>query len=1381
MFFNADDDENDFMSTGGGSKLANLFGMDKASRQGGNESLTYTAPKQPRKKESTPDGGAAPVVVVASVVHAYKYVDGKYAPQGKLGAALLANHGAKDYRILLYVTQQKQITNAKISLTFAFNIQQNNYASFYDDTRQMWSIMFESVDAAEKFAKEVAVAKANSVSGTLTDLIQQDLLLGEGGLLESGDSAEVKYIGWLLTNGALGKVFDQSQQDNYFRFRVGKGKVIKGWDQGMLGMKKGAKRLLIIPPSLAYGSQGAGERVPPDSTLVIEVQVMRVKLQKGDSPQPSPAPTPAPVAMPALPNDNDDLEDVGVKGRTKSINEHLTQSPDSNKAKLISRMARMGQPMLPLQGAIPAQPDESDEEMHPHIETPPATIPAAVKPSLAAKPRSMSGVGVGMAPTSAQVIVNQAQPTVLQSMGNPPMMMTMDGLLHQPQPDFLQNLPGAQQLAVYQNPNTFLQQQQQQQAALIQQQQQQLLQQQQQLLGHGLIGGVQGPGGPFAVSSHMPSPLQPTHSQPPAQPSQPDSLAPALLSETRQQNTEVRINLSKMSDKVDKILEKLDHMSNTSMMGQMNQNMHMMGSLTPYGSNMTAPSMEASVLMQNITRIVQENERLKKDLYDQSNKVQEQNEKIAKLLEQNQRYVEQSHNMLEQRNEGYKTTASQSQAKVLSLEQEKVHLATELSSASAQISTLQLELAEYRKREGELKQQIQLSTNLNLTSKEELDKLRLQREEDEQKVAVLTASIREEKQARKASDAKLTSITEELNDLRASHVTLEKNLTERKRKALEDRRKLEEDMEEAKQNYEHTIESLREKLRKQKTSVDAETDFKVSKIEEDLTRELQAKYDRNMAVVTEKHNRQIEDLKSEKDELLRKIDEQEKKIASIRSSGTSTEKQVQILQDELADMKVWKEKYDSLRNQAAAMKDKYEKRLEEMEGEMEQEEEKRNEIVEKAKEQRQDLLQQVQQLQQQLQQMRKQLQAASESAQQRNLESSAPSADVTQEVKKIMNTVFQTLRAEFDSEENYSGDEVLSTILNVIKQTTLKLVSQSAPKQEESESENEEESEEEEEDEQEDKKERKEEGVDEVDDEEEEEPISAVSLPQVSTEPTKPLNLSVSEQTSEKSSIPETQAEEDEVETSTETPANNTEVPAKVEESPLHPETKEEFQTGVANENEEENKSGEANIKRILAEDEKAAFERDNDAGATSPQPDEDADEQFENALDDIPSSETPIVAATLVEAKTSNGLDSGDLSSEKSESESSTQQGKIENKTEEISEELKKLNLAASTVVAPKARTDVIDQPPPLFDDDEDEDSPLFGNDDTVSDTLGAEFTPKARSASSNNNVPVNDLAKNKTTSGKKEQANEEDLKPQPPPPLFGDDSDDDDLDWLS
>ncbi|RUS76258.1 hypothetical protein EGW08_015973, partial [Elysia chlorotica] len=272
MFFNADDDEQDFMSTGG-SKLANIFGMDKSS--GGNESLTYTAPKQPKKKEAAPEG-AAPSVLVACVVSAYKYVDNSHTSQGKLGAALLGNRSTKDYRILLYVNKQQQVTNAKITSNFAFNVQQNNYATFYDDARQTWSIMFDSTENAVKFAKEMALAKANAFSGDPTELIQQDLVLGEGGGLEQGDSVEVKYTGWLFSAGTVGKVFDQSQGENYFRFKVGKGKVIKGWDQGMLGLKKGGKRMIVIPPHLAYGSQGVANRIPPESTLVFEVEAMRV-------------------------------------------------------------------------------------------------------------------------------------------------------------------------------------------------------------------------------------------------------------------------------------------------------------------------------------------------------------------------------------------------------------------------------------------------------------------------------------------------------------------------------------------------------------------------------------------------------------------------------------------------------------------------------------------------------------------------------------------------------------------------------------------------------------------------------------------------------------------------------------------------------------------------------------------------------------------------------------------------------------------------------------------------------------------------------------------------------------------------------------------------
>ncbi|NWW09473.1 FKB15 protein, partial [Oreocharis arfaki] len=182
-------------------------------------------------------------------------------------------------------------------------VQPNNYSTFYDDQRQNWSIMFESEKAAVDFSKQVCIAKYNS-SPALDSVLCQDLLLGEGQGVEAGDSLEVAYTGWLFQNNSLGQVFDSNvSKDKLLRLKLGSGKVIKGWEEGMLGMKKGGRRFLIIPPAWAYGAQGVAGRVPPDSTLVFEVEVRRVKLAKEcsgsdglsvssrDSPAPSPVPS----------------------------------------------------------------------------------------------------------------------------------------------------------------------------------------------------------------------------------------------------------------------------------------------------------------------------------------------------------------------------------------------------------------------------------------------------------------------------------------------------------------------------------------------------------------------------------------------------------------------------------------------------------------------------------------------------------------------------------------------------------------------------------------------------------------------------------------------------------------------------------------------------------------------------------------------------------------------------------------------------------------------------------------------------------------------------------------------------------------------------------
>jgi len=101
-----------------------------------------------------------------------------------------------------------------------------------------------------------------------------DLVVGTGAEAKSGDTVKVHYVGTLLSNGTE---FDSSKRRNEpFEFPLGAGQVIKGWDQGVAGMKVGGKRKLTIPPDLGYGAQGAPPVIPGNATLVFEVELLGV-------------------------------------------------------------------------------------------------------------------------------------------------------------------------------------------------------------------------------------------------------------------------------------------------------------------------------------------------------------------------------------------------------------------------------------------------------------------------------------------------------------------------------------------------------------------------------------------------------------------------------------------------------------------------------------------------------------------------------------------------------------------------------------------------------------------------------------------------------------------------------------------------------------------------------------------------------------------------------------------------------------------------------------------------------------------------------------------------------------------------------------------------
>ncbi|XP_078082802.1 FK506-binding protein 15-like [Mustelus asterias] len=946
--FGVDDDDVDFLSPSGGSKLASLFGMDQASTGQGNESFQYTAPKQPKK--GTPPPGASsqkptagappPAVLFATGVHAYQYLNGQYVKQGKLGAAILGNHASAEYKILLYASQQKRIAAARIYPTFTFTVQTNNYCVFYDDQRQNWSVMFDSEKAVVEFCKQVCLAKCNSTS-TLESVLIQDLIPGEGQAVETGDSLEVSYTGWLYQNHAFGQVFDTNvNRDKLLRLKIGSGKVIKGWEVGMLGMKKNVKRLMIVPPSLAYGSQGIANRVPPDATLIFEVEVKRVKFAKEsgfdkqstsshDSVASSPAPSieslametsiPAPVSVPPKPGEH------VVRAKSNSLSDMLA-NPDTTKAKLISRMAKMGQPMPFLTGAHSAQSDYSDSELEDH------SLRGA---PLAAPPSAPSSVQHTTHPVHN---LPAQQPAPVSVPMHPPSSAALMPVAMSAQ----QGLPGS---------------------------------------GHSFqpytgisYGYPQGHAAQTQIQTVAPMfPAQTPQYQAAG------DVTSFMMTEARQHNTEIRLAISKTSDKIDQLSLKMEDLQK-----------HVSGpSLFPGISSVT---METSMIMHNIQRIIQENERLKQEVFDKSSRIEEQNGKISDLIQRNQRYVEQSNLLMEQRNDSLISSTENNQARILLAEQEKVKVTEELAVATSQVARLQLELTAHQKKEMELRSQLASALQEAEGQRLRLNNVEIQLTELQELSERAQARCKAEKQSRKELEVKVASLEEELTDLRVEKENLEKSLAERKRKAGTERQRAEEEMDEIRKSYEEELEKMRSLLKKTRTSTDQVAAEQIAVMQAELESQWQAKSDRMLALAKEQHSQQYREVCEQREGQELRISQLEAKLASLKQSRQVEEERLLSLQEQTDELQALKERYLSLQSRAAAMKEHYDE--------------------------------QIRELQQRL--------SASNDA--------SHSGDTAEEVKKIMNGVFQSLRGEFDLDEMYNGRAVLSVIVNTIKVVTLQLL-----------------------------------------------------------------------------------------------------------------------------------------------------------------------------------------------------------------------------------------------------------------------------------------------------------------------------------------------------
>jgi FKBP-type peptidyl-prolyl cis-trans isomerase len=127
---------------------------------------------------------------------------------------------------------------------------------------------------AALLAVPAVAASAPTAAVTAPKLVTTDVVVGKGPVAKAGQMVTVHYTGWLSASGRKGQQFDSSRGGEPFTFQLGSGQVIPGWDQGVVGMRVGGRRTLVVPPELGYGAEGAGGVIPPGATLIFDVELL---------------------------------------------------------------------------------------------------------------------------------------------------------------------------------------------------------------------------------------------------------------------------------------------------------------------------------------------------------------------------------------------------------------------------------------------------------------------------------------------------------------------------------------------------------------------------------------------------------------------------------------------------------------------------------------------------------------------------------------------------------------------------------------------------------------------------------------------------------------------------------------------------------------------------------------------------------------------------------------------------------------------------------------------------------------------------------------------------------------------------------------------------
>jgi FK506-binding protein 15 len=770
-------------------------------------------------------------VIYFQGVQLFKYEAGKQSPTplGKVGAAVLHTQSSNKWTLLLYYTPQKPITTTSLTAELKWTVTLQGtelWGQLTDDAAQSWAIHFPTRDECETLSAQLALAQWSAAR--TEGLGSLDLIVpSKGHTIEAGDLVGIRYSAWTSAQNKIGAKYESNtDKERPLRFEVGKGSVLAGLDRGVLGMKRGQRRVLVLPAGLGYGDKGLAPHVTANMTLVFVVELEKMKKSgtsgASETRVENSASEELQAPLPTLPS-----VDVLSSSPTSAVVENSPE--DKAKSKLMERISKLGVPTMTAKPVIPVS------------SSPPQSIVASVEPQSAVQPE-VTATNV----PAPQPYVPPAQPLLTPT---------------QPQPMYHTG-----QLAMS-NMNPMSAPQHGQMVLSSQYSAQGMYPQQ---LNYGM-----------APHNMAPQPNTSLLMSQPQHAALSTSELVQLLVDERQFKVELKSKIDTVSTKLEQLSDKIDAPQRGRDVGGFTPRnlLDLIQKMVLENERLTVDAEEkgrhVTLLRENINQLHERNQRV----VDENSKFSQERVQLAQLDQ-----VREERNRLTQELQLSVQEKNKLQREFLQLQSEKIKVEEDLASANETIEVAARKVQSLKRTQQGLEDQVRTLTDERERENIERESLKSTIETLSGEHKKYELKIREEQSRAKSLQQELETLRGELEEERDNHQRTVKLVEENKRKYITEIKKRESAFEEEKSSLEQQIEDLRATLKKERTASGTLSKEQLERVEQECEHKWQAVLTSREAESRQKLAHTVEEYESALQSLKEQREHDQHKIVQLQDT-----------------------------------------------------------------------------------------------------------------------------------------------------------------------------------------------------------------------------------------------------------------------------------------------------------------------------------------------------------------------------------------------------------------------------------------------------------------------------------------------------------------